>query len=149
MGLRIRSKPPKGAALPHLCCQGVPQEDWTSTGSGRCRRDAPEGMGGPLGNLLTQDNPLMDSRTQDNPLMHFRIQDNRVQRFGLGSGRPPGGSVRDQPSHTFPHSGQPSAEIRPGRSQVPPNFPKMPRLRNPRENMHQEAHKVDFGAPAA
>ena len=34
MGLRIRSKPPKGAALPHLCCQGVPQEDWTSTGSG-------------------------------------------------------------------------------------------------------------------
>ena len=41
----------------------------------------------------------------------------------------PGGSVRDQPSHTFPHSGQPSAEIRRGHSQVPPNFPKKPRLR--------------------
>ena len=62
--------------------EGYPQE----VSPGCSRRE-----GAPLGNLLTHDNPLMDSRTQDNPLMHFRIQDNRVQRFGLGSGRPPRG----------------------------------------------------------
>ena len=81
-----------------------------------------------------------------NPLIHFRTQDNPLQRFGLDA-------LAERSEPTLSYSSalrttfcRDSAWALPGPTK---NFPEMPRLRNPRENMHQEAHKVDFGAPSA
>ena len=80
---------------------GFSYSGWQGGGGGYPQQVSPgcsrrEG-GRPLGNLLTQNNPLMDSRTQDNPLMHFHIQDNLCRDMAWAWAGHPGGLFGTSP----------------------------------------------------